>query len=57
MRLGGGWNRPLDAVLGGWQMSGIMSAQSGSPFQVVVGFDNANTGLKLRSIRPRAWGE
>jgi hypothetical protein len=43
-RFGDNWNRALDGVLGGWQTSGIFSANSGSPFSVQVGFDNANTG-------------
>jgi hypothetical protein len=31
-----------NAVLGGWQISGITTAESGSPLNVGVGFDNAN---------------
>jgi hypothetical protein len=41
---GSSWGRGVDAVLGGWQMSGIASAQSGSPFSAAISFDNANTG-------------
>jgi hypothetical protein len=29
--LGHDWNRPLDMVLGGWQVNGIIVMQSGSP--------------------------
>lgn len=42
---GRGWDRGLNAVLGGWQTSGIESAQTGPPFTVQVGFDNSNTGV------------
>jgi len=33
----------LDAIAGSWQMSGIFSAVSGSPFTVFLGFDQAGT--------------
>jgi Carboxypeptidase regulatory-like domain len=29
---GANWNRPMDAVLGGWQVSGITNYQTGFPF-------------------------
>lgn len=32
------------AVLGGWQMEGTFQAQSGNPFNPLVGFDNENLG-------------
>ena len=32
--LGGGWNRPMNAVLGGWQWSGIITARSGLPLSI-----------------------
>jgi hypothetical protein len=35
-RFGAGWNGPLDAVLGGWQVSYLFRAQSGAP----LGFGN-----------------
>ncbi|HEV2499591.1 MAG TPA: TonB-dependent receptor [Terriglobia bacterium] len=41
---GGSWRRTTDAALGGWDLGGILSVQSGSPFTAAVGFDNANTG-------------
>jgi hypothetical protein len=37
-------NGLLRSVLGGWQANGIITAQSGMPFNVVMGGDNANTG-------------
>jgi hypothetical protein len=42
-RFGHDWSGPLNAVAGGWQMSGIVTARSGSPFSVTVG-DIANVG-------------
>jgi len=35
---------PIDKVLGGWQVNGITSAQSGPPFQIQTQGDNANIG-------------
>ncbi len=44
MHFGSGWRGVNNVLLGGWQLSGIFSVQSGSPFSVGVPFDNANTG-------------
>jgi hypothetical protein len=41
---GSTWSRGVDAALGGWRTSGILTAHTGSPFTVTVPFDNANTG-------------
>lgn len=43
-QFGGNWTGVLNGLLGGWESSGIFSANSGSPFSVLAGFDNANTG-------------
>jgi Carboxypeptidase regulatory-like domain/TonB dependent receptor len=32
--IGQGWNRAVNAVLGGWQLSGILSAKSGLPLSI-----------------------
>ena len=32
--VGSNWNRPLDAVLGGWQMNGILTLASGQPIVI-----------------------
>jgi hypothetical protein len=37
-------NRLLDAVVGGWALSGIWTWQSGLPFTVTSGVDNARSG-------------
>jgi len=33
---GSNWSRPLDWVVGGWQLNGIYTLQSGLPFNVTV---------------------
>jgi outer membrane receptor protein involved in Fe transport len=40
------------ALLAGWQVNGIASVASGSPFTVLVGFDNANVRSRTFSQRP-----
>jgi hypothetical protein len=32
--LGSGWSRPMNAILGGWQWSGILTAKSGLPLSI-----------------------
>ncbi len=39
-----GKSRAMSAVLGGWELSGIMSAQTGVPFTVFTGTDASLTG-------------
>jgi len=36
MHWGSNWSRPLDFVLGGWQLNGIYTLQAGLPFSVTV---------------------
>lgn len=45
----GGLNRAVQALLRGWQTSGIVSVHSGIPFSVENGFDRAHT---LQSLSP-----
>jgi hypothetical protein len=33
-QFGGDWNRPMNAVLGGWQWSGILTAHTGLPISI-----------------------
>ena len=48
--VGPGWNR----LIGGWQVNGITSYQSGRPFTINSPFDHSNTGSS--NIRPDATG-
>jgi hypothetical protein len=41
--------RLTGALIGGWHLSGIVSAQSGSPFYASLPFDNSNTGTPNRA--------
>lgn len=43
-------NRGLDLILGGWQMNGVTTLQSGRHFTVINSFDVSNTGTS----NPRA---
>ena len=42
-------NRLLDAVIGGWEISGITAITSGAPFTILTGRDNARTGTNNRA--------
>lgn len=44
-------NRVADAVLGGWQLTSIVTAQSGAPFSVSLANPTANTGTFTRPNR------
>jgi len=48
-------NRVLRPVAGGWQMTGILTLQSGRPFTVFSGRDESNTGGG--SDRPNTIGD
>jgi hypothetical protein len=48
-RFAGNASRALNAVIGGWNVSDITSAHSGSPFTVDVPYDNANAGTTQRA--------
>ncbi|MCS7023221.1 MAG: carboxypeptidase regulatory-like domain-containing protein [Bryobacteraceae bacterium] len=50
-RFGRNWSRPMNALLGGWQLGGIFAVQSGSPFNPVTGRDIANNGRNTRPDR------
>ncbi|MEK7408823.1 MAG: TonB-dependent receptor [Acidobacteriota bacterium] len=51
-----GNSRLGDALLGGWELSGVTALQSGLPFTVSVGFDPSNTGLQGYYARPNRIG-
>jgi hypothetical protein len=41
---GNSWSRPLDILLGGWQLNGIYQYRTGAPFSVVPGTDRRGDG-------------
>ncbi len=49
--VGAGWNRAADAVLGGWQLGGILSLRTGIPFSVSYPGDPQNSGTANRGNR------
>ena len=49
--LGGNWSRALDALLGGWQVGGILSLRTGFPFDVSYPGDPQNSGTANRGDR------
>lgn len=52
-RFGGGVPRALDAMLGGWQINGILHLYSGRPFTPFVSRANAQAGFATRPDRIR----
>ena len=53
-KFGSGWNRAVDSVLGGWQVGGIASAQTGFPLTIKMSGDPSGTGA--RSFRANVVG-
>ncbi len=47
-RFGGDWSRPVDAVLGGWQWTGILTAESGLPISIQPAANNVGFGFNQR---------
>ena len=47
-RFGGDWSRPVNAALGGWQWTGILTAESGLPISVQPGANNIGFGFNQR---------
>jgi hypothetical protein len=41
--LGAGWNKPVNAVLGGWQLTGIFYAKSGFPLSISPAQNNTDS--------------
>jgi hypothetical protein len=48
-RFGAGWNRPLDGVLGGWQVNGIANFSTGLPVAVTT---QNTSGAGSAALRP-----
>jgi outer membrane receptor protein involved in Fe transport len=53
--IGGQWNRAADAMLGGWQMNGILTVQSGLPFSVYA-TSSADCGCSSGGLRAELIG-
>jgi Carboxypeptidase regulatory-like domain len=45
---GADWSRPVDAVLGGWQWTGILTAESGLPISIQPASNNVGFGFNQR---------
>lgn len=53
-KVGGNWSRPIDLVVGGWQVNGITTFQSGTPISISA----TNTaGLFNNHTRPNNNGK
>ncbi len=52
--LGANWNRGLDALLGGWQMNGILALQTGMPLAMST-LNTSNSGNN--TLRPNNNGK
>ncbi len=50
-------NKGLRAVAGGWQITGILTLQTGPPFTVFSGRDESNTGAGTLQDRPNLIGD
>jgi hypothetical protein len=51
---GSGWNKPVDALIGGWQLGGIWTAHTGYPLTIKMSGDPSGTGA--RSFRANVIG-
>ncbi len=55
--IGSGWSKAIDTVLGGWQLTGIVTASSGPPVNTSVPRDIANIGGRVLAQRPNLVGD
>ena len=53
--LGKNWNRAVDAAIGGWQVNGIFTYQTGFPLAVTAA--NNCTGCGINTLRPNNNGQ
>jgi outer membrane receptor protein involved in Fe transport len=53
--IGGRWNRVVDGLVGGWQVNGIFTAQSGLPFSVYA-TSSAQCGCSSGGLRAQLIG-
>lgn len=54
---GAGLKGFLGQVIGGWQTSGIVTLETGRPFNITLPFDNANIGSRGSFQRPNLVGD
>ena len=47
-RFGSDWSTPVDAILGGWEWSGILTAESGLPLSIQPASNNVGFGFNQR---------
>ena len=52
---GANWNRAVDSLLGGWQVNGIASYESGFPISVTA--QNTCTNCNVQTLRPNNNGQ
>jgi hypothetical protein len=45
--IGSGWARPIDMVLGGWQLGGAFTGHTGFPLTIKVSGDPSGTGARV----------
>ena len=57
LAVGSNWNAATNAILGGWQLTGIVTASSGPPFNTIVPRDIANVGGRVNAQRPDLVGD
>ena len=50
------WNKGLRYVLGGWEVAGISTLESGRAYNIGINFDNANVGARGNFQRPNLVG-
>ncbi|MCU1292948.1 MAG: TonB-dependent receptor [Bryobacterales bacterium] len=50
-------NRMIKYVLGGWEIAGITTLETGRAFNIGINFDNANNGARSNSQRPDLVGD
>jgi hypothetical protein len=53
-KMGGNWSKPVDALIGGWQVGGIYTYHTGFPLTIKLATDPS--GTNARSDRPNVIG-
>jgi len=43
---GSAWGRPVDALIGGWQLGGVWTAHTGFPLTIKYASDTSGTGQR-----------